>query len=91
MMESTSLLEQAIERILEMSADLQIKRMATTQYSLEFHEHGVAIAAYGRVLATLTKLQQQEECSPALTLLGAMQTCQGSRGVLPLDAQRSAC
>jgi hypothetical protein len=82
MMESSSLLEQAIDRILEMSADLQIKRRATTRYSLEFHDQSVAIAAYGKVLGILTRLQQQEECSPALALFGALQTSRGSRAVL---------
>jgi len=82
MMESSSLLEQAIDQILEMSADLQIKRRATTRYSSEFHDHSVAIAAYGKVLGILTRLQQQQECSPALALLGAFQTSRGSRAVL---------
>ena len=71
MMESSSLLEQAIQQILEMSADLQIKRMTTRQYSLECHDHTVALAACGKVLGILTRLQQQEECSPGLALLSA--------------------
>jgi hypothetical protein len=82
MMESSSLVEQAIERILEMSADLQIERMATTKYSFAFHDYSVAIAAYGKVLEMLVGLQRQEECSPSLGLLGALETSRGSRAVL---------
>ena len=82
MMESSSRLEKAIERVVEMSADLQIKRRATTQYSLEFHDYSVAIAAYGKVLETLTGLQQQEEYPPSLALLGALETSREPRAVL---------
>ena len=82
MMESSSWLEKAVERILEMSADLQIKRRATTRYSLEFHDYSVTIAAYGKVLEMLTRLQQQEECSQSLALLGAWETSHGPRAVL---------
>ena len=82
MMESSSLVDKAVERILEMSADLQIARLATTKYSLAFHDYSVAIAAYGKVLELLVGLQQQEECSPNLGLLGALENSQGSRAVL---------
>ncbi len=82
MMETFSLLEQAIQQTLEMSADLQIKRMATTPYSLECHDYSVAIAAYGRVLRMLTMLQQQDECRPGLALLAALRTPRESRAVL---------
>jgi hypothetical protein len=46
--------DEAVQRILELSADLQIKRRATMKYSLEYHDYSVAIAAYGKVLETLT-------------------------------------
>jgi hypothetical protein len=46
--------------------------MASTQFSLAFHDHSVTRAAYGKVLGILTRLQQQEECSPDLALLGAL-------------------
>jgi hypothetical protein len=82
MMESSSLVDKAVERILEMSADLQIVRRATTKYSLAFHDHSVTIAAYGKVLELLVGLQQQEECSPHLGLLGALENSQGSQTVL---------
>ncbi len=81
MMESSSLVERAVERILEMSADLHIERMGTTKYSLAFHDYSVAIAAYGKVLEMLTCLQEQEECSPSLALLGALETSRGSRAI----------
>jgi hypothetical protein len=82
MMESRSLLDKAIERILEMSADLQIKRLATTKYSLAFHDYSVAIATYGNVLQVLTRLQQQEEYSPDLALFGVLESSRGSQAVL---------
>src|SRR5258707_15029446 len=66
MMESSSLVEQAIERILEMSADLQIERMATTKYSLAFHDYSVAIAAYVKMLEMLVGLQRQVDCAASL-------------------------
>jgi hypothetical protein len=50
-----------IERILELSADAQIRRRGTTKDSPEFHNLTGAIAAYGKLLALLTALRQQEE------------------------------
>jgi hypothetical protein len=82
MMESSSLVDKAVERILEMSADLQIERLATTKHSLEFHDYGVAIAAYGKVLEVLTRLQQLEECSPSLEILESLETSSGPRAVI---------
>jgi hypothetical protein len=52
---------QAIERILELSADTQIARRTTAEDSPAFHNLTGAIAAYGNALALLTALQQQEE------------------------------
>jgi gamma-glutamyl-gamma-aminobutyrate hydrolase PuuD len=82
MMETSSLLEKSIERVLEMSADLQIQRLATAKYSLAFHDYSVAIAAYGKVLAILTKLQEQEDCSASMELLGSLEMPGGTRAVL---------
>ena len=82
MMESRSLLDKAIERILEMSADLQIKRLATAKYSLAFHDYSEAIATYGKVLQVLARLQQLEECSPDLALFGVLESSRGSQAVL---------
>lgn len=57
---SSSHAGQAIERILELSADAQITRRMTPQDSPEFHSFTGAIAAYGKALALLTALQQRE-------------------------------
>jgi len=74
MTKSLSCAEQAIERILDLSADLQIKRRATAKYSFEYDEYSVAIAAYGKALEVLTALMHQELCSPDLGLLGAVES-----------------
>ena len=52
---------QAIERVLELSADAQITRRKTPKDSPTFHSLTGAIAAYGKALAILTALQQREE------------------------------
>jgi diacylglycerol kinase len=56
-----SLANEAIERILELSADTQITRRMTAKDSPAFHNLTGAIAAYGKTLALLTALQQREE------------------------------
>lgn len=62
MMKSGSgLAEKGIERVLELSADAQIKRREVAKDSAAFHNLTGAIAAYGKVLALLTSLQQCEE------------------------------
>jgi hypothetical protein len=70
--EVPSVAEKAIELILELSADLQIKRRATAKYSFEFQEYSTAIAAYGEVLELLTGLQLEELYAPSLGLLGLL-------------------
>ena len=82
MMQSLSLADQAVQRILELSADLQIKRRATTKYSLEFHDYSVAIAAYGKVLEVLTALQREELYSPSLGLFGSLESSPEARAVI---------
>jgi hypothetical protein len=52
---------QAIERVLELSADAQITRRKTPKDSPAFHSLTGAIAAYGKALAILTALQQREK------------------------------
>jgi hypothetical protein len=52
---------QAIERVLELSADAQITRRKTPRDSPAFHSLTGAIATYGKALAILTALQQREE------------------------------
>jgi hypothetical protein len=73
--------DEVVQRILELSADLQIKRRATTKYSLEFHDYTVAIAAYGKVLEALTTVPQRKDCpamSGSVTLLGASRELQAA-------------
>jgi hypothetical protein len=53
--------DQAIERVLELSADAQITRRKTPKDSPAFHSLTGAIAAYGKALAILTALQKREE------------------------------
>jgi hypothetical protein len=52
---------QAIERVLELSADAQITRRITPKDSPAFHSLTGAIAAYGKALAILTAFQLREE------------------------------
>ena len=52
---------QAIERIIELSADAQIKRRMVAKDAAVFHNLTGAIAAYGKALALLTALQRREE------------------------------
>jgi len=58
---STGHAGQAIERVLELSADAHITRRKTPKDSPAFHSLTGAIAAYGKALAILTALQQREE------------------------------
>ncbi len=51
-----SLANEAIERILELSADTQITRRMTAKDSPAFHNLTGAITAYGKTLALLTAL-----------------------------------
>jgi hypothetical protein len=53
--------DKAIDRILELSVDAHIQRRWTVRDSAKFHNLTGAIAAYGKVLAVLTALQQREE------------------------------
>ena len=55
------MMAEAIERVLELSADAQIERRSVAKDSLEFQKLTGTILAYGRVLALLTALQQHEE------------------------------
>ena len=53
--------DQAIERVLELSADAQITRRKTPKDSPAFYSLTGAITAYGKALAILIALQQREE------------------------------
>ncbi len=82
MMQTHSVVDKAVERILELSADLQIRRRAAIYGSSTFHEFGVAIAAYGDALEVLTTLQQREEHCSSLGLLGSLNASREPRPVL---------
>ena len=58
----SDLASRVIERILELSADAHIERRGTAKGSPAFHNLTGAIAAYGKALAVLIEVQQQEEC-----------------------------
>lgn len=58
---SVGLANRVIDRILELSADAQIRRRETVKGSPEFYELTGTIAAYGKALALLTALRQREE------------------------------
>ena len=58
---SAGLANKVIDRILELSADTQIRRRGTVKDSPEFHKLTGAIVAYGKALALLTALQQREK------------------------------
>ena len=60
-MKFNSRLAEGIERVLELSVDAHVKRREVAMDSPEFHNLTGAIAAYGKVLAHLTSLQQLEE------------------------------
>lgn len=61
MIKSNGLANEAIERILELSADAHIQRSEVAKDSPAFHNLTGAIAGYGKVLALITELQQHEE------------------------------
>lgn len=58
---SSRLADDAIKRILELSADAHIERRRAARDSQEFHNLTGAITAYGKTLALLTALQQRDE------------------------------
>lgn len=58
---SLGLAAKGIERILDLSAEAQIKRREVLEGSVAFHILTGAIAAYGKALMLLAALQQREE------------------------------
>jgi hypothetical protein len=68
----SSLVNEFIEQILELSADAHVRKRMAVKDSPEFHNMTGAIAAYGTVLTLFTTLQRvqklcakaQEECLP---------------------------
>jgi len=58
---NSDLVDKAIERVLELSADAHIQRRRAAKDSPEFDSLTGAISAYGKVLALLIALQRQDE------------------------------
>jgi len=56
----SGLANRVIDRILELSADAQIERRQTAKDSPAFHQLAGAIAAYGKALALLAAVREQE-------------------------------
>ena len=77
-MKFNSGLAEAIERVLELSADAHVKRREVAMDAPEFHNLTGAIAAYGEVLATLTAIQRLEEF---YTLVGQYEFSEGVAAV----------
>ena len=50
-------LDGAIERILELSAEAQMKRRVAAEDSPAFHNQSAAIVAYGRAFGLLSRLK----------------------------------
>ena len=53
--------DSAIERILELSAEAQIKRREAAEDSAAFHNLTGAIVAYGKALGFLSKLKEAQK------------------------------
>jgi hypothetical protein len=66
---SSSVTNEAIERVLELSADAQIERRRMTMDSPGFYALTGEIAAYGKALTLLVALQEQEELYAAIAQL----------------------
>lgn len=58
---NSGLANQAIEGVLELSADAHIQRKMTERNSSDFQRLTGAITAYGNALAVLVSLQEREE------------------------------
>lgn len=82
MMQFPSLAEQAVEQILELSADIQIKRRATLKGSTSFREMTAAVAAYGEVLEMLTTQRQQGEAVASVSLLTTLVSSLAPRAII---------
>lgn len=61
MITRSRLANRVIDRILVLSADAQIERRKTAKDTWEFHNLSGAIAAYGKALALLLEVREQEE------------------------------
>jgi hypothetical protein len=62
---SSHLADQAIEQVLEFSADAQIKRRQAAKNSAEYQQLSGAIRAYGEALGVLLNLHARDESREA--------------------------
>ncbi len=67
--------DKAIERILELSADAQIRRREIAEDSLAYYILTETIAAYGKALALLTALQRSAQSAMSLYPLLGLKQC----------------
>lgn len=58
---SSSLTDEAIERIVELSADAQIERRRIAKDCMAFRQLTGAITAYGKAIGILVAVREQEE------------------------------
>jgi hypothetical protein len=74
---SSGLANQAIEGVLELSADAHIQRKMAVRNSSNFHRLTGAIAAYGNTLAVLVALQEREELCAMIAELNLPESVTG--------------
>jgi len=67
--------DKAIERILELSADAQIRRREIGKNSLAYYMVTERIAAYGKALALLTSLQRSAQLAMSFHPLLRLKQC----------------
>jgi len=75
MIRKLSPVDRTIERILELSADTQIRRREIARESLAFYTLTERIAAYGKALALLTALQRSAQSAKSLYPLLGLKPC----------------
>ncbi len=72
---SSGPVDKAIERILELSADAQIRRREIAKDSLAHYTVTETIAAYGKALALLTALQRSAQSAMSFHPLLGLKQC----------------
>jgi hypothetical protein len=75
MMKKLSPVDKAIERILELSADAQIRRREIARESLAYYTLTETIAAYGKALALVIALQRSAQSAMSLYPLAGLKRC----------------
>lgn len=69
---SSGPVDEAIQRILDLSAEAQIRRREMVMYSVAYSTLTQRIAAYGKALTLLTALQKRQESSVNMSLPSAL-------------------